>query len=149
MRRAKIIVLWSLGALLLTGSAAVVFLATAGDDFYRWAMRQAIMTRMTFSCVRGQRNLNGWSTEPWEVSGVIGTSGLKKMSCSVAPPSTCISSSPGRKPPRKRAVKQYAFVCRGSACKAAQRKMKMAPMTPTPSTRNPITWPSGVGSTRP
>ena len=42
MRRAKIIVLWSLGVLLLTISAAVIFLAVAGDDFYRWAMRQAI-----------------------------------------------------------------------------------------------------------
>ena len=42
MRRTKIIVLWSFGALLLAASAAVVFLATAGDDFYRWAMRQAI-----------------------------------------------------------------------------------------------------------
>ncbi len=42
MRRAKKIVLWSLGALLLAASTAVVFLATAGDDFYRWAMQQAI-----------------------------------------------------------------------------------------------------------
>ena len=42
MRRAKTIVLSSLGALLLSASAAVVFLATAGDDFYRWALRQAI-----------------------------------------------------------------------------------------------------------
>ncbi len=42
MRHTKFIVLWGLGALLLAASAAVVFLATAGDDFYRWAMRQAI-----------------------------------------------------------------------------------------------------------
>ncbi|MCZ6815195.1 MAG: AsmA family protein, partial [Planctomycetota bacterium] len=42
MRRTKFIALWGLGAFLLAASAAVVFLATAGDDFYRWAMRQAI-----------------------------------------------------------------------------------------------------------
>jgi uncharacterized protein involved in outer membrane biogenesis/peptidoglycan hydrolase-like protein with peptidoglycan-binding domain len=38
----KKIVLWGLGALLLLASAPVIFLATAEDDFYRWAMRQAI-----------------------------------------------------------------------------------------------------------
>jgi len=42
MRRATIIVLWSFGTLLLTAMAALVFLAMAGDDFYRWALRQAI-----------------------------------------------------------------------------------------------------------
>lgn len=42
MRRATKIVLWSFGALLSTMAAAVFFLAVAGDDFYRWAMRQAI-----------------------------------------------------------------------------------------------------------
>ncbi len=42
MRRAKTTVLWTLGALLLPPLAAVIFLATADDDFYRWAMRQAI-----------------------------------------------------------------------------------------------------------
>jgi uncharacterized protein involved in outer membrane biogenesis len=42
MRRTKMIVLWSLGGLLLAISAAAVFLTMMGDDFYRWAMRQAI-----------------------------------------------------------------------------------------------------------
>ncbi len=42
MRRAKTIVLWTLGALLLSTLAAVIFLASANDDFYRWAMQQAI-----------------------------------------------------------------------------------------------------------
>ena len=42
MRRAKTSVLWTLGALLLSTLAAVIFLATADDDFYRWAMQQAI-----------------------------------------------------------------------------------------------------------
>ena len=42
MRYAKRIVLWTLGGVLLSALAAVAFLATAGDDFYRWAKRQAI-----------------------------------------------------------------------------------------------------------
>ena len=42
MRRTKMIVLWSFGALLLAASAVVVFLAVAGDEFYRWVMRQTI-----------------------------------------------------------------------------------------------------------
>jgi uncharacterized protein involved in outer membrane biogenesis len=42
MRRTKFIALWGLVALLLVASAATVFLATAGDEFYRWAMRHAI-----------------------------------------------------------------------------------------------------------
>ncbi len=42
MRRAKTIVLWTLGALLLPPLAAVIFLATANDNFYRWAMGQVI-----------------------------------------------------------------------------------------------------------
>ncbi len=42
MGRAKSIVLWTLGVLLLSTLAAVIFLATVDDDFYRWAMRQAI-----------------------------------------------------------------------------------------------------------
>ena len=42
MRRAKTSVLWTLGALLLSTLAAVIFLATADDDFYRWAMQKAI-----------------------------------------------------------------------------------------------------------
>ncbi len=46
MRRAKITVLWTLGALLLPPLAAVIFLAMADDDFYRWAMRQAIEGRI-------------------------------------------------------------------------------------------------------
>ena len=46
MRRAKTIVLWTLGALLLPPLAAVIFLAMADDDFYRWAMRQAIEGRI-------------------------------------------------------------------------------------------------------
>jgi len=36
------VVLWALGALLLSTLAAVIFLATADDDFYRWAMQKAI-----------------------------------------------------------------------------------------------------------
>ena len=42
MRRAKKIVLWTLAITLSALTAAVIFLAVAGDDFYRWAMRQAI-----------------------------------------------------------------------------------------------------------
>lgn len=42
MHRAKLIVLSSLGVALLTVFAAVIFLAAAGDDFYRWALQQAI-----------------------------------------------------------------------------------------------------------
>ena len=41
-RRATKIVLWSLGVPLSALAAAIIFLALAGDDFYRWAMRQAI-----------------------------------------------------------------------------------------------------------
>ena len=46
MRRAKLIVLSSLGVVLLTVAAAVIFLATAGDGFYRWALGQAIEGRL-------------------------------------------------------------------------------------------------------
>ena len=46
MRRAKTIVLWTLGAFLLSTLGAVIFLATADDDFYRWAMQQAIEGRI-------------------------------------------------------------------------------------------------------
>jgi len=46
MRRAKIIALWTLGVFLLSILGAVIFLATAGDDFYRWAMQQAIEGRL-------------------------------------------------------------------------------------------------------
>ena len=42
MRRVKVIALWSLGLLLLSVFGTVVFLATAGDDFYRWAARQLL-----------------------------------------------------------------------------------------------------------
>ena len=42
MRRLKDIALWSLGLLLLSATGIVVFLATAGDDFYRWAARQLL-----------------------------------------------------------------------------------------------------------
>ena len=42
MHRVKTIVLWILGAFLLSTLGAVIFLATANDDFYRWAMQQAI-----------------------------------------------------------------------------------------------------------
>ena len=46
MRRAKTIVLWTLGVFLLSILGAVSFLATADDDFYRWAMQQAIEGRI-------------------------------------------------------------------------------------------------------
>jgi uncharacterized protein involved in outer membrane biogenesis len=46
MRRAKVIVLWTLGVFLLSILGAVIFLATAADDFYRWAMQQAIEGRI-------------------------------------------------------------------------------------------------------
>ncbi len=46
MRRTKMIVLWSFGVLLSAALATVIFLATAGDGFYRWAMRQAIEGRI-------------------------------------------------------------------------------------------------------
>ena len=42
MRRAVLIFLSVLAFVLVTSAAAVVFLATAGDEFYRWALRQAI-----------------------------------------------------------------------------------------------------------
>ena len=46
MRRAKRIALWTLGVLLLSILGAVIFLAAAGDDFYRWAMQRAIEGRI-------------------------------------------------------------------------------------------------------
>ena len=46
MRRAKLVAFWSLGGLFLLTSLAVIFLALAGDDFYRWALRQAIEGRL-------------------------------------------------------------------------------------------------------
>ena len=36
------VTLWSLGLLLLSAAVIAVFLATAGDDFYRWAARQLL-----------------------------------------------------------------------------------------------------------
>ncbi len=42
MGRAKAIVGWVLGLLLLLTAGTAVFLATAGDDFYRWAARQLL-----------------------------------------------------------------------------------------------------------
>jgi hypothetical protein len=42
MRRVKGIVLWSIGLLLLSAASIIVFLATAGDDFYRRAARQLL-----------------------------------------------------------------------------------------------------------
>jgi uncharacterized protein involved in outer membrane biogenesis len=42
MRRVKKIILMSLGLFLLAAVAIVLFLATAGDGFYRWAARQLL-----------------------------------------------------------------------------------------------------------
>jgi len=42
MRRVKGIALWSLGLLLLSAAGLAVFLATAGDGFYRWAAVQVL-----------------------------------------------------------------------------------------------------------
>ncbi len=42
MRRIKIIALWSLGCLLLSAVGTALFLASAGDGFYRWAMQQLL-----------------------------------------------------------------------------------------------------------
>ena len=42
MRRAKTVVLWTLGILLLPPLAAAIFLVAANDSFYRWAIGQAI-----------------------------------------------------------------------------------------------------------
>ncbi len=46
MRLAMKIALWSFLALLLVCIAGGIFLATAGDDFYRWALRRAIEDRI-------------------------------------------------------------------------------------------------------
>ena len=42
MRRIAKVLLWCLAGLLVVLSAGAVFLATAGDPFYRWALKQAI-----------------------------------------------------------------------------------------------------------
>ena len=42
MRRAMKAMMWALGGLLLAAAAGLTFLATAGDDFYRWAAKQAL-----------------------------------------------------------------------------------------------------------
>ncbi len=46
MRRAKKILIWGLGALLFPTLAVALFLVVAGDDFYRWILRQAIEGRL-------------------------------------------------------------------------------------------------------
>ena len=46
MRRAKTIALGTLGVFLLSTFGAMIFLATADDDFYRWVMRHAIEGRI-------------------------------------------------------------------------------------------------------
>ncbi len=46
MRRAKKFVFWGLGALIVPTLAIALFLVVAGDDFYRWVLRQAIEGRL-------------------------------------------------------------------------------------------------------
>ncbi|MEE9145228.1 MAG: AsmA family protein, partial [Candidatus Binatia bacterium] len=46
MRRTKSIIWWSLGLLLLLVVVLAVFLATAGDGFYRWAARQLLEDKL-------------------------------------------------------------------------------------------------------
>ena len=46
MRRAKKILFWGLGALLVPTLGVALFLVVAGDDFYRWVLRQAIEGRL-------------------------------------------------------------------------------------------------------
>ena len=42
MRRVKSIALWGLGLLLISAASLALFLATAGDGFYRWAAVQLL-----------------------------------------------------------------------------------------------------------